>query len=338
MFKWLPSMIASALAVAQVFAQQYPPQQQYPAQQPAQQQYPAQQQQYPQQQYPAQQQHPPQQQYPQGQYPQGPYPQYPEAPPPYSGPAPTFSMEQLDQLTSRIALYPDPLLAQVLTASTYPEQIPQAAGWANAHRYMSGDALASAIADDRLPWQPSVVALLPFPTVLDMMARDMGWTQQLGSAVLAARPEVMDAVQHMRQRAMDYGYLQSGPQERVVVAGPGQIEILPVDPGYYNVPVYNPSVVFTRRARGAWFGINFGPRVSIGGAFAPWGWSHPAMDWHARNVIIDNHAWERRWDNREHYQHGYEARPHLEGPRVERHEERRDNRGDRGERRERHDR
>lgn len=101
-------------------------------------------------------------------------------------------------MVSRIALYPDPLLAQVMTAATYPDQIPQAAGWANAHRYLTGDTLARAIMDDQLPWDPSVMALLPFPSVLDMMARDPGWTQQLGGAVLAQRPDVMDAVQRMR--------------------------------------------------------------------------------------------------------------------------------------------
>jgi Protein of unknown function (DUF3300) len=289
MLKWTPAVLASVLFAAQVAAQQYPP---------------------------------PQPQYPQAQNPQQ---QYPQQPGPYNGPAPTFAPEQLDGLVSRIALYPDPLLAQVFTAATYPEQIPQAAGWADAHRYLNGDALARAITEDRLPWQPSVIALLPFPSVLDMMAGDMNWTQQLGSAVLAQRPDVMDVMQRMRQRAMEYGYLRSGPQERVVVAGPGLIQILPVDPGYYYVPAYNPAVVFARPARGVSFGISFGPRVFIGGAFAPWGWSHPELDWRSRAVIIDNHPWERRWENRERYEHSYIApRPHFEGPRVERHEERRE--------------
>src|SRR6202035_5176051 len=96
---------------------------------------------------------------------------------------------QLDQLVSRIALYSDPLLAQVLTASTYWSEIPEAAAWADDHSYLTGDALARAIQEDNLPWDPSVLALLPFPSVLNMMARDMGWTQALGNAVLAQRPE-----------------------------------------------------------------------------------------------------------------------------------------------------
>jgi hypothetical protein len=92
---------------------------------------------------------------------------------------------ELDRLVSRIALYPDPLLAQVLAAATFPDAIPDAARWADQHHYLTGDALAAAINGDRLPWDPSVQALLPFPNVLDMMASDMGWTQSLGNAFLA---------------------------------------------------------------------------------------------------------------------------------------------------------
>jgi hypothetical protein len=250
-------------------------------------------------------------------------PPYPQQPPPYYGQAPVFYPDQLDSLVGRIALYPDPLLAHVLTASTYPDQIQPAAEWADAHRYLSGDALARAIYDDHLPWDPSVLAIVPFPGVLDMMARDPGWTQQLGSAVLSQRPAVMDAIQRMRQRAADYGYLQSTPQERVVMAGPGNIEIVPVDPTYLYVPVYNPAVVFVRPARGVFVGsvISFGPRIFVGAAFAPYGWAGSRLDWRARTVIIDHRPWERTWTSREHYVHPYAAPPpRVAGPRVEHHE------------------
>jgi hypothetical protein len=106
----------------------------------------------------------------------------------------TLNSKQLDQLVGRIALYPDPLLAQVMTASTYWGEIPDAARWADEHSYLKGDALAKAIQDDHLLWDPSVLALLPFPSVLDMMARDPGWTEQLGNAVLTQHEQVMDAV------------------------------------------------------------------------------------------------------------------------------------------------
>src|SRR5580704_687824 len=95
-----------------------------------------------------------------------------QAPPP----PPILPPPELDRLVSRIALYPDSLLAQIMAGATYTDQIQPAAGWADQHAYLHGDALAGAINEDHLPWDPSVQALLPFPSVLDMMARDMAWT------------------------------------------------------------------------------------------------------------------------------------------------------------------
>ncbi|MGD0002099.1 MAG: DUF3300 domain-containing protein, partial [Bryobacteraceae bacterium] len=126
--------------------------------------------------------------------------------------AQVMSPGQLDNLVSRIALYPDPLLAQVLTAATYYDQIPDAAAYADQHSYLQGDELAAAIQADNVPWDPSVQALLPFPSVLDTMERDMSWTQALGEAVLNAREAVLDAVQRMRQHAHDNGNLRDCPQ------------------------------------------------------------------------------------------------------------------------------
>jgi hypothetical protein len=88
-------------------------------------------------------------------------------------PPPALPPQELDHLVSRIALYPDPLLAQVLAAATYSNDIPDAARWADEHHYLTGDGLAAAISADQLPWDPSVQALLPFPSVLDMMANDL---------------------------------------------------------------------------------------------------------------------------------------------------------------------
>jgi hypothetical protein len=162
------------------------------------------------------------------------FPQPP--PPPGYGAPPSYAPAQLDDLVSRIALYPDPLLSQVLAASTYSNQIPDAARWANQHSGLHGDALARAIQEDQLPWDPSVQSLLPFPSVLDMMARDMGWTQQLGDAFLANQPAVMDAVQRRRREAMDFGYLRSNAQLNVTSNG-GYVEIVPVNPYFIPVPV-----------------------------------------------------------------------------------------------------
>ena len=227
---------------------------------------------------------------------------------------------QLDQLVSRIALYPDPLLAQILAASTYQEQIPEAAAWAREHSYLTGEALAEAIRSDNLRWDPSVIALLPFPSVLEMMARDPAWVQQLGGAALSQREEVMDAVQRMRRKAMDLGYLQSTSYATVNV-NQGYIEILPPAPGVIYVPAYDPLVVFSRPVRGLAIGgaIRFGPGITIGAAFAPWGWTRPLMVWPNHTIIIDR-PWERRWAGREHYVHPFfHPWVHGPGPRVEHH-------------------
>jgi hypothetical protein len=158
-----------------------------------------------------------------------------QAPPPPMGPG------ELDNLVQRIVLYPDALLANILTASTYPDQIPEADQWADQHAALHGDALAHAIAEDHLPWDSSVQALLPFPQALEIMASDISWTQKLGNAVLAQRPDVMDAVQRMRQASMRYGYLRTNGYYSVATAG-GFIEINPINPGVFVVPVYSPGL------------------------------------------------------------------------------------------------
>ena len=241
----------------------------------------------------------------------------PESVPP---PAP-LSPSQLDDLVARIALYPDPLLAHILTASTYYDQIPEAAQWANEHGYLKGEALANAIREDNLQWDSSVIALLPFPSVLSMMAQDMNWTRELGNAVLTQRANVMDAVQRLRHKAYQYGYLRPNPYDNVIESS-GEIEILPVNPEYIYVPTYDPFVVFAPAPPGFFIGgaIHFGPAIVIGAWFAPWGWVHPYFDWHAHAIFFDRTPWGRVWVNRGFYFHPYAHAwvPRL-GPRVEVH-------------------
>jgi hypothetical protein len=303
-------------------------QQQYPP--PPDQQYPQQQQQP---QYPPPQPYPQTQQYPpptQGQYPQTQYPpqaQYPpvqgQYPPPqgvYAQP-PMLPPQQLDQLVQSIALYPDGLLAQVLTASTFYNQLPDAAAWANQHSYIQGPALADAIRQDNLPWDPSVLALLPFPNVLNQMANNTGWTQALGSAVLAQRNDVMDAVQRMRQEAYNYGYLRTNQYERVIYGGPNYIEIVPVRPDFYYVPYYSPYVVFARPRPGVFVegALRFGPGIYIGAAFAPWGWGGAGFGWREHTILVGNRPWDRTWVNRGVYPRPYPDR-RVAGPAAEHHE------------------
>lgn len=291
----LQTLITLAALATPMLAQNYPPP---PPQYPQQQQYP-------------QPQQPPQQQ----------QPYYGQEPPQGQQP-PVFAPQQLDGMVGRIALYPDPLLAQILTASTFYNQIMDAAGWSRAHSYLSPDQMAHAIQEDQLPWDPSVIGLLPFPSVLNIMSGDMNWTQQLGNAVLADRAAVMDAIQRQRSLSMSYGYLRSGPQYRVVNAGPGDIEILPVDPGYIYVPYYDPYIVFARPRPGFFIGgaISFGPRIGIS-VFAPWGWGGISFGWRSHAIIVNNRPWERSWVNRGVYVHPYIApRYNGNGHYVEHHE------------------
>jgi hypothetical protein len=183
-----------------------------------------------------------------------------------------MSPTQLDQLVSRIALYPDPLLANILTASTYWSEIPEAATW-----------------------------------VLDMMARDPAWTQQLGTAVLTQDSEVMDAVQRMRQRAMSYGYLAQDDRINVIASG-GFIQILPAHPDVLCVPQYDPLVVFAPPRSGIAIAgaIRFGPGITIGAAFGGWGWwGGSGFLWPSHTILIDRRPWRRVWVNRSVYVHPY---------------------------------
>jgi hypothetical protein len=137
------------------------------------------------------------------------------------------------------------------------------------------------------------------------MARDMGWTQQLGSAFLAQQPDVMAAVQRERQIAYRYGYLRTGPQ--IVVTPGAYIAIAPVNPAFVCVPAYDPAVVFfpPRPGFAIGGGIGWGFGITIGGFFRPWGWGVTHIGWGERAVYIDQARWSRTWVNRTTYVHTY---------------------------------
>lgn len=245
------------------------------------------------------------------QQPPPPDPQYQQQP----GPPPAnMSPDQLNNLVSRIALYPDPLLAQIFAAATFPDQIQPAAQWADEHHYLTGAALAQAIQNDQLTFDPSVQALLPFPQVLATMAGDMNWTAALGNAFLSQGPMLEDAVQNMRHQAYNYGYLRTNPQ--ITVANGPYITIEPTNPGYIVVPYYDPAVVFYRPWRPGFAGISFGYGIGIGTYFNPWGWGGARFAWGTHGVFINNALWGRTWGNRYSYVHPYagvERRPWVAG-------------------------
>ena len=239
----------------------------------------------------------------------------------FAQPAPAAAPARLDTLVAPVALYPDRLLAQLLAAATFHEQIPAAAHWADLHRQLTTQALVAAMQTTRLPWDPTVQAMLPFPSVLDRMAHDGRWTASLGDAALAQLPEVMDAIQRQRHRAEAFGYLRSN--EKIAVSSGEYITILPVKPAVIPVPSYDPHSVFAPLQTGSAaasavrfedgvlvggfqpFGWNLEKFAVIGGYFQAWGWGLENIDWAARSMIINDAPWQRNWDNRREYVHPY---------------------------------
>ena len=152
--------------------------------------------------------------------------------------AQSFNAEQIDALVAPIALYPDPLLTQILMASTFPLQVVAAARWVDepAHKGLSEDALTKALEPEN--WDPSVKSLVPFSEVLAKMNANLDWMQQLGYAFAEQQADVLDSVQRLRRQAQSNGSLQSTPQQ-VVRTEQQEIIIEPAQPNVIYVPSYN---------------------------------------------------------------------------------------------------
>src|SRR6202453_3477763 len=212
--------------------------------------------------------------------------------------------DQLQQLVAPIALYPDSLVAQILAASTFPEQVVEADRWLEAHPDLKGDALGQAI--DPQPWDPSVKALVAFPSILGNMDKNLSWTSSLGDAFYNQQQDVMNAVQVMRQRAQAAGNLQSTPQQTVEDQD-STITIQPTDTEVVYVPAYDPWLVYGDPLvawpgwyayPGIWFGgpyLAFGVGFDIGfvGAFG-WGWGQWGFDWRHRYPIYNHDRYYSR--------------------------------------------
>jgi hypothetical protein len=224
---------------------------------------------------------------------------------------------QMQQLVAPIALYPDSLVAQILAASTFPEQVVEADRWIQAHPDLEGDNLAQAV--DQQSWDSSVKALTAFPSVLANMAKNVSWTSSLGDAYYNQQQDVMDAVQVMRQRAQQAGTLESTQQQTVTTQG-STIEIEPATPDVVYVPAYDPWLVYGDPLvawpgwytyPGVWYDgpyLSFGPGFGIGyfGGYG-WGWHHWGSDWHHRSVTYDHdryHSRSNTFYNRDNYYRG----------------------------------
>jgi hypothetical protein len=233
---------------------------------------------------------------------------------------PSLSSPQLDRLVGRIALFPDPLLAQLFAAISFDDEIPAAMLWADRHSDLSGENLADAMRTDHLAWAPSVQALLPFPAVLDRIAADTRWMKDLSIAVLAAQREVLNAVQRQRVKAVAFGYLRS--DRHIVVDSTSYIEVLPANPAYIFVPSYDPDVVFAPpNPSGITDPVSYSSAVNVGGFqpfgwkskrweslasyFQSWGWGQAGIDWNMGFVIINDARWGRTLDNQRDYVHPY---------------------------------
>ena len=208
------------------------------------------------------------------------------------------SPEELQQLVAPIALYPDPLVAQILAASTYPSEVVDASGWIQWHSGLEGRSLADAV--DPQPWDASVKALIQFPSVLDSMNRNLAWTSALGDAYVNQPQDVLDAVQALRQRAQSAGTLQSTSEETVTTQD-SAIAIEPTDPDVVYVPEYDPWLAYGVPLAGypGWDGVPgiyydgpdlyFGAGVGVGLAGLGWAWRDWGFDWRHRRMTY-NHA------------------------------------------------
>jgi hypothetical protein len=200
---------------------------------------------------------------------------------------PKIPPEQLDSLVAPIALYPDPMLAQVLAASTYPLEIIQLQQWLEKNKNLKDKALVDAVS--KQPWEPSVQALAALPDVVKRLANDIQWTTDLGNAFLTQQSDVMDAVQRMRKKAKDAGNLKPNEQQKVetkVVENKQVIVIQQASPEVVYVPSYNPVVVYGPPVYpyppiyypppgyyAAGMAISFGVGVAMGAAWGGgWGW------------------------------------------------------------------
>ena len=205
-----------------------------------------------------------------------------------------YSDEELDELVARVALYPDPLLALVLPASTNPLQVVQA------QRFLDTKSKGE---EPPTSWDPAIISLLNYPEVLKMMSDDLDWTQALGAAVGAQQADVMDAVQQARAQAQAAGNLETTKEQKVVVEQ-SVVKIVPADPEVIYVPQYDPQVIYLPSpapvvsyyppAPCYWCpAAAFGASMFVGAALTAPFW---AFDWHHHDIGWGYHGGHNDFD------------------------------------------
>jgi hypothetical protein len=217
----------------------------------------------------------------------------------YPGQGVPATADELQSLVAPIALYPDALVAQILTAATFPDQVAIANYWVEQNKTLTGSALMTAV--DKQTWDPSVKALTQFPTVLNNMAQNLSWTSQLGEDYHNQQADVMTAVQVLRAKAKAAGNLQSGPQITVVQKSPQVIVIQPTNPQIVYVPQYNPTVIYgtpyvvpsyTASDVVAASVISFGVGMAVGAMMSSgWGYSSWNCNWYGGAAVYHGGAY-----------------------------------------------
>src|SRR5271157_1071898 len=216
-----------------------------------------------------------------------------------------LSASQIDELVSPIALYPDALVAQILAASTYPDQVVAANTWLQANSSLNDAQRAQQV--NGQSWDPSVKALTQFPSVLNNMATNLSWTSALGDAFYNQQADVMASVQRLRAQAKAAGNLKTTPQQTVTTENQGGQQVIvvqPANPQVVYVPTYNPTVIYgtpyyppgySTAALVTTGVLAFGLGMAVGAAInGGWGWNSWGCGWHGgtvnynRNVYVSN--------------------------------------------------
>src|SRR5215472_9382725 len=234
----------------------------------------------------------------------------------YDGQGAPLSVQDLQSLVAPIALYPDALVAQVLAAATFPDQVSAAASWLQQNSNLTGQSLMQAVNEQS--WDPSVKAITQFPSVLDNMAKNLSWTSSLGEAYHNQASDVMTAIQTLRAQAKAAGHLKSGSQIKVVQQSPQTIVIEPANPEVVYVPQFDPATIYgypyvtpgysagdvaAAGVIGFGAGIAVGALMGGGGGCCGWGWGAWGCNWHGGAVVYNhndfygNPAWHGGYYN-----------------------------------------